>query len=155
MVTGPNNLIACFTFSEPVIEEFPEDTQAFEGEGVVFKVEVGGKPPPTLTWYHDEDVVTSNHALEILDDGTLNIPSVEMKQGGVYKLVARNSAGSVEQNVKLMVQLPVEEEELTAGERKSLTAVPILVEEFGDYMAMNHASNNKGFKDQFMVRTKN
>ena len=133
-----------------MIEEFPEDTHAIEGEGVVFKVVVCGKPPPTLTWYHDEEEVTTNYAQEILDDGSLNIPSAEIKQGGVYKLVARNSAGSVEQSVKLTVQF--EGEKTPDVERKSVTFTPIPVSEFGDYVIKNHASNNQGFRDQYMVR---
>ena len=117
---------------------------------MVFKVVVGGKPPPTLTWYHDEEEVTANYAQEILDDGSLSIPSAEMKQGGLYKLVARNSAGSVEQSVRLTVQF--EKEKTPDVERKSITFTPIPVEEFGDFVVKNHARNNQGFRDQYMVR---
>ena len=81
---------------EPVIEEFPDDTTAVEGEGVFFKVVVSGKPEPTLTWYHNKKELTPNYSQEIERDGSLSIPSTELKHGGIYRLVARNSLGSMQ-----------------------------------------------------------
>ena len=36
---------------EPEIEEFPSDTTAVEGEGVIFKVAVRGNPKPSFLWH--------------------------------------------------------------------------------------------------------
>ena len=120
-----------------------------EGESVVFKVVVSGKPVPTLTWYFDDTEVTSDYSQEVLDDGSLNIPSAEVKQSGVYKLLARNSAGSMQQQVKLTVQIEKDRTPDFGG--TSMTFEPVPVSEFGDYVAKNHAGNNQGFRDQFMV----
>ena len=117
---------------------------------MVFKVVVSGKPEPTLVWYHNDEQITNNYSREVLDDGSLNLPSLELKQGGVYKMVARNSAGSVEQSVKLTVQF--EGEKTPDVERKSMTFAPIPVPEFGEYVVQNHANNNQGFRDQYLVR---
>ena len=132
-----------------MIEEFPEDTNAIEGEGVYFKVVVSGKPNPSITWFHNEDKVTSDYSVEVLKDGTLSIPSVELKHGGIYKMVAKNTAGSAEQQVKLHVTMEVEN--TPEVERSTMEFSPIPVAEFGDYVVMNHNNQNKGFRDIFQV----
>ena len=129
---------SCVISLEPVIEEFPDDTTAVEGEGVFFKVVVSGKPEPTLTWYHNEEEITPNYSQEIERDGSLSIPSTEVKHRGTYRLIARNSLGSAEQEVKLSVH-------------KSMDFIPIPVKDFGKYVAKNHNNNNQGFKEQFQV----
>ena len=117
---------------------------------MVFKVVVSGKPEPTLVWYHNDEQITNDYSREVLDDGSLNLPSLELKQGGVYKMVARNSTVSVEQSVKLTVQF--EGEKIPDVERKSMTFAPIPVPKFGEYVVQNHANNNQGFRDQYLVR---
>ena len=110
---------------------------------------MSGKPLPTLTWYHNDAELIGNYAQEILDDGSLNIQSVELKHGGVYKLVAANDAATVEQVVQLTVEL--EGEKTPDVERKSVSFEPIPVEALGKYVAQNHGNNNQGFRDQFQV----
>ncbi len=116
---------------------------------MVFKVSVNGHPEPTLTWYDDDKELIPDFSREVLDDGSLNISSVQMKQGGVYKMVAANAGGTVEQEVKLTVQF--EGEKTPDVERKAITFAPVPVPEFGEYVVMNHNSNNQGFRDQFQV----
>lgn len=118
---------------------------------MVFKVTVVGKPEPKLTWYREDDVPIANaYGQEVLDDGSLNFPSVELKQAGVYRLVAANSVGKVEQQVKLSVQCDLEK--TPEVDRKAAeTFTPIPIPEFGVYVVKNHDSNNLGFRDQFQV----
>ena len=142
-------LPSLFHTLEPSIDDFPTDTHAIEGESVVFKVVVSGKPLPTLTWYHGDIEVVNNYAQEVLDDGSLNLPSVECKQAGVYTLVAANDGGRVEQQVKLSVQF--EGEKTPEVERKSMTLEAVPVPRFGECVVMNHNNNNQGFRDQFLV----
>ena len=132
-----------------MIEEFPEDTNAIEGEGVCFNIVVSGKPNPSIAWYHNEDEVTSDYSMEVQKDGTLSIPSVELKHGGIYKMVAKNIAGSAEQQVQLRVTM--EAEKTPEVERHTMEFSPIPVAEFGDYVVMNHNNQNKGFRDIFQV----
>ena len=114
-----------------------------------FKVVVSGKPEPTLTWYHNKKELTPNYSQEIEKDGSLSIPSTELKHGGIYRLVARNSVGSAEREVKLSVVM--EGEKALEVERRSMDFIPIPVKDFGKYVAKNHDKNNQGFKEQFQV----
>ena len=68
-----------------------------------FKIKVNGEPQPTVTWYHDGEPVRADYAREIEADGSLTIPSAELKHSGVYKVVAANRYGSEEREIKLMV----------------------------------------------------
>ena len=81
----------------------PHDVSVTEGEGVYFKVKVSGVPQPTVTWYHDGETVEADYAHEIEEDGSLAIPSTELKHSGVYKAVVSNQHGSEEKEVKLTV----------------------------------------------------
>ncbi len=116
---------------------------------MVFKVVVSGKPVPTLTWYHDDTKIISDYSQEILDDGSLHLPSAEVKQSGVYKLEARSTAGSVQQQVKLTVQVDRDRTPDFGG--TAVTFAPVPVNEFGEYVVQNHTNNNQGFRDQFIV----
>ena len=114
-----------------------------------FKVVISGKPEPTLTWYHNEEELTPNYSQDIESDGSLSIPSSELKHGGIYRLVARNSFGSAEREVKLSIV--IEGEQTPEVEHKSMDFIPIPVKDFGKYVAKNHDKNNQGFKEQFQV----
>ena len=83
--------------------KFPSDTSVTEGEGVYFRIKVSGEPQPIVTWYHDGEPVRADYACEIESDGSLAIPSAELKHSGVYKAVAENKHGSEEREIKLMV----------------------------------------------------
>lgn len=136
----------------PAIEEFPTDTHATVGENVIFQVSVSGKPVPDLIWYQDNREICLNSAQTIVEDGSLNIPSVSLNEGGVYKLVATNSVGRVEHVVKLTVQKQAEDEKMAVEDGWNAGNV-VAVGEFRKYVAEHHAvRNNKGLLDQFMVR---
>ena len=74
------------------IVESPK-THAVEGESVLFQFKVTGSPTPKLTWYHNGEEVLVDYSMELAEDGTLAVPSDEVKRSGMYKLVAQNSAG--------------------------------------------------------------
>ena len=56
-----------------------------EGEGVYLNIKLSGVPQPTVTWHHDGEPVRADYAREIEADGSLAIPSTELKHSGVYK----------------------------------------------------------------------
>ena len=107
---------------------------------------VSGKPNPSITWFFDGDKLTSDYAIEIQGDGSISIPTVELKHGGIYKMEAKNAAGSAVKQVQLTVTLDVPE-----VERKVMEFHPIPMAEFGDYVAVNHKHQNQGFRDEFQV----
>ena len=116
-----------------------------------FRIKVSGEPQPTVTWYHDGEPVRADYAREIESDGSLTIPSTELKHSGVYKAVAANSHGYEEREIKLMVN-----EETGASTASAIGEVvffrPIPIPEFGKYVAELHANSNQPFKDLYQVR---
>ena len=138
-----------FLSSAPVIVEFPEDSYAQEGEGVMFRVRVTGSPQPKLTWYHDGVEVKADYSKELAEDGSLTMPSAETKHGGVYQLVAVNPAGRVEREVKLTVA--VEGQSRPASERPAMALAAIPVSQLGNRVEKNHSRSNKGFNDEYQV----
>ena len=133
-----------------VIETFPSHTNITEGEGVYFKIKTSGVPQPTVTWYHDGEPVKGDYAREIEEDGSLAIPSTELKHSGVYKAVVTNEHGSEEREVKLTV---TEEggNSITTAFDEMISSRPIAVPDFGKYVAELHANSNQPFKDLYQV----
>ena len=137
---------------EPQITKFPLDTTVIEGEGVYFKIKVSGEPLPTVTWYHDGEPVRSRAdcARKIEADGSLAIPSAELKHSGVYKAVVTNQHGSEGREIKLMVN-----EEGGASMHVAIDDIvssrPIPIPEFGKYVAKLHTNSNQPFKDLYQV----
>ena len=132
----------------PLILKFPEETHAEEGEAVLFQVKVSGTPQPTLTWYHNGDEVEVDYSRELAEDGSLTLPSVEARHTGTYKMVAQNSAGRKEKEVKLIV-LSENAQPKKNSSAVTLKAVPVSM--FGDRVEQNHARGNRGFRDEYEV----
>ena len=133
-----------------MIETFPSNTNITEGEGVYFKIKVSGVPQPTVTWYHDGEPVKADYAREVEEDGSLAIPSTELKHSGVYKAVVANQHGSEEREVKLTV---IEEggNSIATAFDEMVTSRPIPISEFGQYVSELHANSNQPFKDLYQV----
>ena len=85
---------------------------------MLFHVKVTGVPHPNLTWYHNGVEVKADYSRDLAEDGSLSLPSSESKHSGVYRLVALNSVGRTEREVRLTV-----EEE---GQNKSTSNKPTL-----------------------------
>ena len=122
-----------------------------EGHQVTFKVSVKGVPFPTFNWYHNDDIITDDYAHEIKQDGSLIIHTVEGKHKGTYCLVANNSAGTVDQKVTLIV-VEVFEGDTEVNRLEGVNVSPILVKDFGEFVAKGHANSNQLFKVQYEVR---
>ena len=134
----------------PVISMFPSvDMFVTEGEGICFKIKVSGEPQPTVTWYHNGESVRADYAHEIEADGSLAIPSVELKHSGVYKAVATNLHGSKEREVNLAVTK--EGESGTCEHEGAVSTRPVPVLEFGKYVAELHADSNLPFIELYKV----
>ena len=116
-----------------------------------YKVVVMGYPQPSLTWYHEDIQVTPDYSLELTQDGSLSITSTELKHSGVYKLLAKNSSGSTEREVRLTVRQ--EEEEAAPVDRERVEIQPVPVTEFGEYVAYSHLNLEQVFKLQYTVST--
>ena len=89
---------------------------------MLFQVEVSGAPHPELVWYHDGVRIVADYSMELAEDGSLTMPSAELKHSGMYKLVASNPAGSVEREVRLVVE---EEGRKRPAPERELAPVPV------------------------------
>lgn len=136
-------------YSGPVIEIFPDDTYAIEGESLLLPVSVKGFPKPIIIWLFEGNEVTKENSVEIQLDGSLFIPVVQLKHTGHYQLVARNSIGTAEKSFNVFVKLRELRRVLTMHDGTLLKPIPL--EQFGAYVAENHAQDNKGFKNQYSV----
>ena len=132
-----------------MITKFPDDKHVLEGEKVAFRVKVTGAPPPELTWYHNGEEVVADYSKELAEDGSLTMPSAETKHSGIYQLVAKNRAGSMEKEVKLFVKQEGQQSPHIAKKQIHFFRIP--VEEFGDYISKSHANDNRDFRDQYAV----
>ena len=115
-------------------------------------MKVSGTPQPTLTWYHSGDKVEADYSRELAEDGSLTLPSVEARHSGTYKLVAQNSAGRREKEVKLIVlseNAQPNAQPNTSSSTVTLKAVPVSM--FGNRVEQNHARGNRGFRDEYEV----
>ena len=115
----------------------------------MFIVKVTGVPVPVLTWYHNGEGVVTDHSKDLAEDGSLTMPSAEIKHSGVYQLVAVNGAGRADKEVKLCVRK--EGEPHSCAVRKNINFSPIPVAKFGDYVAKSHANDNSEFEDHYAV----
>uniref|UniRef100_A0A3Q2CT39 Hemicentin-1 n=1 Tax=Cyprinodon variegatus TaxID=28743 RepID=A0A3Q2CT39_CYPVA len=89
--------------------------------------ETNAVPPPTLTWYKDGHLLTSNDKVLILPGGrVLQIPRVQLKDSGRYTCVAINDAGedSIQYNVRVL------------GEFCSLQVLNAQVSDTGQYVCV-------------------
>ena len=140
-------------YAEPTIIKFPSDTNITEGEGVYFKIKVSGVPRPTVTWYHNGEPVRADYAREIEADGSLTIPSTELKHSGIYKAVVANQHGSEEREIKLTVNEEGGASADAAIGDGVVSSRSIPIPEFGKYVAELHVNSNKLFKDLYRVCT--
>ena len=122
-----------------------------EGVGVYFKIKVSGEPQPTVIWYHDGEPVRADYAHEIDVDGSLAIPSSELKHSGVYKAVVANQYGSEEREVKLTVNEEGGTPKDAATSDHTVSSIPITIPEFGKYVTELHSNSNQAFKDLYQV----
>uniref|UniRef100_A0ACB8FHY6 Uncharacterized protein n=1 Tax=Sphaerodactylus townsendi TaxID=933632 RepID=A0ACB8FHY6_9SAUR len=96
-----------------IISAFSEKVVS-PGEGVSLMCSVKGTPLPTITWTLDEDPILKDgsHRISqiITSEGNvvsyLNISSTQVRDGGVYRCTANNSAGVVLYQARINVRGP-------------------------------------------------
>uniref|UniRef100_A0AAY4CS75 Down syndrome cell adhesion molecule like 1 n=1 Tax=Denticeps clupeoides TaxID=299321 RepID=A0AAY4CS75_9TELE len=96
-----------------IVSSFSERVVA-PGEPFSLMCAAKGAPPPTITWTLDDEAVPRDSALRAsqytLSDGStvshVNVSNPQIRDGGVYRCVARNSAGSAEYQARINVRGP-------------------------------------------------
>lgn len=74
---------------------------------LILTTKVTGIPRPKLTWYIEEIEVKQTYKTKMTyteDVATLTITSIEKRQKGFYKCVAKNTAGSAETICQITVE---------------------------------------------------
>ncbi|KAJ8285013.1 hypothetical protein COCON_G00038630 [Conger conger] len=79
------------SYPRPVIS--PMDQVVLRNEEAVFHCQFTAEPPPTVEWYHDNELLTNKTRLFVLSNGTLQITQVKVRTTGLYKCVARGPRG--------------------------------------------------------------
>ena len=121
-----------------------------EGEAVYLEVKLKGNPVPKFKWYYNGSELRSDYSIDVKENGSINIPSSEMRHTGVYRLVVTNAAGTAEKEVKLAVT--VEGMSTPTAMRKSIVLQAVKVSDFGKHVAQCHANSDQEFRDMYDVR---
>ncbi|KAL2076741.1 hypothetical protein ACEWY4_027662 [Coilia grayii] len=96
-----------------IVSSFSERVVA-PGEPFSLMCAAKGAPPPTISWTLDDEAIARDSALRAsqytLSDGStvshVNVSNPQIRDGGVYRCVARNSAGSAEYQARINVRGP-------------------------------------------------
>ena len=101
-----------------------------------------------LTWYHNGEEIVADYCKEFAENGSLVLSSVEVRHGGVYKLVAVNGSGKAEKEVSLCVE-KANRYANASQMSNNFTHIPVL--EFAAFVSKCRENDNKGFSNQFKV----
>uniref|UniRef100_A0A8C1T4M1 Inactive tyrosine-protein kinase 7 n=1 Tax=Cyprinus carpio TaxID=7962 RepID=A0A8C1T4M1_CYPCA len=74
------------SFPQPVVK--PEDLVVMKNEEALFHCQFTAEPPPTVEWYHDNELVANKSR-----NGSLFITQVKPRNTGLYKCVAQGPRG--------------------------------------------------------------
>jgi len=81
----------------PIFKEKIKETTIQVGETVTLRCQVVGNPAPKLSWYRNDEVITSGGRIQIrqTEDGksSLTIQRARANDVGVYRVTARNRVG--------------------------------------------------------------
>uniref|UniRef100_A0A3B5LKZ5 Hemicentin 1 n=1 Tax=Xiphophorus couchianus TaxID=32473 RepID=A0A3B5LKZ5_9TELE len=85
-------------------KDFDVNIQVILNNPISLYCETNAVPPPTLTWYKDGKLLTSNDKVLILPGRVLQIPRAQLDDSGRYTCVAINEAGedSIQYNVRVL-----------------------------------------------------
>ena len=77
----------------------PRSRVALQGERTTFSCHAGGYPPPTVTWFRNDQSqqpLQQNARLLLSPYGDLTLVGVMLKDDGTYRCLASNAKGSVQ-----------------------------------------------------------
>ncbi|XP_054654597.1 inactive tyrosine-protein kinase 7 [Dunckerocampus dactyliophorus] len=80
------------SFPRPVVT--PEDQVVLRNEEAVFHCQFTAVPPPTLEWYHENELLVNKSRVFLLSNGSLLITQVKPRNTGLYKCVGHGVSGS-------------------------------------------------------------
>jgi hypothetical protein len=109
----------------PTLIEPLKDQKVQEGQSVVFKCRVIGKPNPTARWFKGENIIKQSKYFQMVKEGdyyTLRISEAFPEDEATYKCILSNNVGEISTVAKLKVIAPESQETLpTLSPLKDLT----------------------------------
>ncbi|XP_078533874.1 netrin receptor DCC [Lissotriton helveticus] len=84
----------------------PSNLYAYESMDIEFECSVSGKPPPTLKWTKNGEVVIPSDYFQIVGGSNLRILGLVKSDEGFYQCLAENDAGNVQTSAQLIIPEP-------------------------------------------------
>ncbi|XP_067940287.1 hemicentin-1-like [Watersipora subatra] len=84
----------------------PGNTAVRISNQVLLECSVQGTPPPQVIWTKDGSPVLQSNRIQQLENGSLVIKNTVSGDGGLYKCVASNDAGTSEGSAQLIIRSP-------------------------------------------------
>uniref|UniRef100_A0A3B3VYZ9 receptor protein-tyrosine kinase n=1 Tax=Poecilia latipinna TaxID=48699 RepID=A0A3B3VYZ9_9TELE len=92
------------TLEPPVLLSNLTDRTVNASSSVTLSCESEGIPPPTITWYKDEQVLQQGSGIVLSEgDGTLHIDRITVDDQGLYTCLATNNRGSAQSSAFIRV----------------------------------------------------
>ena len=88
----------------PVFLPSPSEVKTIEGtSSVTLPCPASSEPPPTITWYFQQMILTFSDKYTIDPAGTLTVFEVNPQDAGIYTCMAANVAGTKTRTLTLKV----------------------------------------------------
>ncbi|NWI19729.1 DCC protein, partial [Crypturellus soui] len=84
----------------------PSNLYAYESMDIEFECAVAGKPPPTVEWIKNGEVVIPSDYFQIVGGSNLRILGLVKSDEGFYQCVAENDAGNAQSSAQLIIPEP-------------------------------------------------
>ncbi|XP_071990248.1 netrin receptor DCC isoform X4 [Engystomops pustulosus] len=91
----------------PRFFSYPANLYAYESMDIEFDCAVSGKPPPTVKWTKNGEVVIPSDYFQIVGGSNLRILGLVKSDEGYYQCIAENEAGTAETYAQLIIPDPV------------------------------------------------
>ncbi|XP_064245522.1 neogenin isoform X7 [Passer domesticus] len=87
----------------PTFLRRPANIYAHESMDIVFECEVTGKPPPTVKWVKNGDVVIPSDYFKIVKEHNLQVLGLVKSDEGFYQCIAENDVGNAQAGAQLII----------------------------------------------------
>ncbi|XP_076455301.1 hemicentin-1-like isoform X2 [Babylonia areolata] len=85
------------------------------GQSVMLPCETEGSPKPSVYWLKDRAVLEENANHRMLENGSLLLSNLRLRDAGVFTCIAQNNAGIDNRDIRLRVQIPPK---ISVGQRE-------------------------------------
>ncbi|RNA17973.1 muscle M-line assembly unc-89-like, partial [Brachionus plicatilis] len=128
--------------SRPKLIKALETVNVIEGESAIFECQISGNPKPGVNWYKYETILIDSpdfiHLEESNDTFKLVIRETNLKDNGIYKIVASNRYGQVTSSCTLNVDEDITDQDLT------------IIDIIDDEMNKSDNTDNDVFEEEYL-----